>query len=91
MSNSETTTALPGPDEYTDLTECGGETAVPVWHLNGCIFDELGQWVRAASSAAPMEIAGHDVAPADLDAMEHDLLALLAALRASRDATELGN
>lgn len=75
---------LPEPDEYADLTQSGGEVDVPVWHLNGGLFDDLGKWVRAASSVAPMEIAGHDVDTADLHAMEQDLLALLAAVRASR-------
>ncbi len=79
---------LPAPDEYADLDRVEpGETA-PLWHLRGALFEDLGTWVRAASASGPMEIAGHDVADDDLEAIEHDLLALLAAVRASRVAVD---
>lgn len=82
---------LPAPDGHADLGSVEpGETA-SVWHMRGAVFEDLGTWVRAASASAPLEIAGHDVDPEDLDAMEHDLLALLAAVRASRMAGPLAS
>ena len=79
--------ALPAPDEHADLATTEPGESAPVWHLRGVLFDDLGDWVRAASASARMEVAGYDVDPADLDAWEHDLLALLAAVRASRGAS----
>lgn len=80
---------LPEPNEHADLGGVEpGETAA-VWHLNGSVTaldDGDATWVRAATASAPMEIAGHDVPDRDLDALERDLLALLAAVRASRAA-----
>lgn len=79
---------LPVPDERADLGSIEPGERAPLWHLRGAVFDDLGTWVRAASSSAAMEIGGHDVDDDDLEAMEHDLLVLLAAVRASRVAVD---